>query len=63
MDNDETTNAKLDMIIDLLRNQLAIQLAARGISRGDIAKRLHVATATVVKMLEGIKPTKNETET
>ncbi|PYI92066.1 MAG: hypothetical protein DME97_11505 [Verrucomicrobia bacterium] len=55
MDNDQTTHAKLDTIIDLLRKQLAVQLAARGVSRGEIAKRLHVAKATAVKMLEGIK--------
>ena len=55
MDNDELIQKKLDSIIDLLRNLLALELTKRGVSRGTIGKRLHVAKATVVKLLEGIK--------
>jgi len=55
MENNELIQKKLDAIIDLLRNLLALELAKRGVSRGTIGKRLHVAKAAVVKMLEGIK--------
>ena len=55
MENDKLIQTKLETIIDLLRNLLALELAQRGVSRGTIGKRLHVAKATVVKMLEGIK--------
>jgi len=56
MEKDEVIQEKLDTIIDLLRNLLALELAKRGVPRVLIAKRLHVAKATAVKMLEGIKP-------
>ena len=55
MENNELIQKKLDAIIDLLRNLLALELTKRGVSRGTIGKRLHVAKAAVVKMLEGIK--------
>lgn len=55
MDNNQVSQGKLDTIIDLLRNLLALELSQRGVSRGDIAKRLHVAKATAVKMLQGVK--------
>jgi predicted transcriptional regulator len=47
--------AKLDTIIDLLQHLLAIELSARGVPKQEIGKKLHVATATVVKMLQGVK--------
>jgi predicted transcriptional regulator len=55
VEKDRVTCEKLDTIIDLLRKLLAMELAKRGVSRGDIAKRLHVAKATAVKMLAGIR--------
>ncbi len=55
MENDEVTQKKLDTIIDLLSNLLALELAEHGVSRGAIGKRLRVAKATAVKMLEGVK--------
>jgi predicted transcriptional regulator len=55
MENDEVTQKKLDTIIELLRNLLALELTKRGVSRGTIGKRLHIAKASVVRMLEGVK--------
>ena len=55
MENDQVIEEKLDIVIDLLRNLLALELAKRGVSRSDIGKRLHVAKATAVKMLQGVK--------
>jgi len=55
MENDAIIQEKLDTIIDLLRNLLALELAKHGVSRGAIGKRLRVAKATAVRMLEGVK--------
>lgn len=55
MEKDEVSQKKLDTIIDLLRNLLALELAKLGVSRSAIGKRLHVAKATAVKMVEGVK--------
>ena len=55
MDNDELIQKKLDTIIELLRQLVALELSKRGTPRDVIGKRLHIATATVVKMLKGVK--------
>jgi hypothetical protein len=55
MDKNELTQKKLDTIIELLRQLVALEFSKRGASRDVIGKRLHVAKATVVKMLKGIK--------
>ena len=55
MDNDELIQKKLDTIIDLLRLIAALEFSKRGVSRDVIGKRLHVAKATVVEMLKGVK--------
>jgi Mn-dependent DtxR family transcriptional regulator len=55
MDKDELIQKKLDTIIDLLRLIAALEFSKRGVPRETIGKRLHVATATVVQMLKGIK--------
>jgi predicted transcriptional regulator len=55
MDHDELIQKKLDTIIELLRQLVALELSRRGASREVIGKRLHVATATVVNMLKGVK--------
>lgn len=46
---------KLDTIIGLLQHLLALQLASRGVRQTEIGKHIHVATATVGKMLKGGK--------
>jgi hypothetical protein len=55
MENDELIQSKLDMIIELLRNLVALELSRSGASREVIGKRLHVAKGSVVEMLKGIK--------
>lgn len=57
---------KAGEIIELLQNLLAIELWRNGVSQAEIGKRLHVAKATVVKMLKGMKnfvPTKSYGQT
>lgn len=46
---------KLDMVIELLRQIVALELNKCGLKQSDIAKRLHVATKGVNEMLKGIK--------
>jgi predicted transcriptional regulator len=55
MENDELVQKKLDTIIDLLRQLVALEFSKRGVSRDIIGKRLHIAKATVVEMLKGLK--------
>jgi predicted transcriptional regulator len=43
---------KLDTIIGLLQHLLALQLAGRGVKQTEIGKHIHIATATVSKMLK-----------
>ena len=46
---------KLDTIVDLLQHLLALELARSGLTQESIGKHLHIAKATVVKMLRGLK--------
>ncbi len=46
---------KLDEIIRLLRHLIALELCKENVPMGIIGKQLHVAKATVVQMLKGIK--------
>jgi hypothetical protein len=46
---------KLDTIIELLQHLVAIEMAKEGTPKQAIAKHLHVAKATVVSMLQGVK--------
>lgn len=56
MKNSDTELAKkLDTIIGLLQHMLALQLASRGVRQTEIGKHIHVATATVGKMLKGVR--------
>ena len=55
MDKDELIQKKLDTVIELLRQLAALELSKRGVSRDVIGRRLHVAKATVVEMLKGVK--------
>jgi DNA-binding IclR family transcriptional regulator len=50
-----TTDEKLDKAIELLKHLLAVELAREGVSRQAIAKHTGLATATVVRMLKGVK--------
>ena len=54
-DKDQNIERKLDIVIELLQHLLALELAKGGVKQQLIAKRLHVATATVGKMLQGVK--------
>ena len=51
----QTLEKKLDVIIELLQNLLALELSKRGVTQAVIGKRLHVAKATIVEMLKGVK--------
>ena len=46
---------RLDMVIDLLRQSLAVELLYHRIPRNSIAKILHLKTATVISMLKDVK--------
>jgi len=54
-DKDQIIANKLDTLIELSQRLLALELFRSGATRGTIAKQVRVATATVVKMLKGIK--------
>jgi len=56
--SNHTIEEKLDVIIELLQNLLALELSKSGVTQADIGKRLHVAKATVVEMLKGVKKEK-----
>jgi predicted transcriptional regulator len=55
VDKNSLLEAKLDKIIDLLRQLVALEFSRRGASKELIGKRLHIAKSTVVEMLKGIK--------
>ncbi len=55
MDKDELLQKKLDTVIDLLRQLVALEFSRRGASKELIGKRLHIAKSTVVEMLKGVK--------
>jgi predicted transcriptional regulator len=47
--------AELIEIKKLLQQLLAVELFKSGVPQADIAKRLHIATASVNQMLKGVK--------
>lgn len=49
---------KLEEISALLQHLLALELAKNGVSTADIAKHLHIAKASAVKLLRGVKKEK-----
>lgn len=53
-DHAKIIEEKLNIIIGLQRHLLALELAKQGVPKQAIAKRIRVATATVVKMLQGV---------
>ena len=46
---------KLDVVIGLLQQLVALEMAREGTPKQAIAKQLRVAKATVVSMLKGVK--------
>lgn len=54
----QTVEKKLDAVIELLQNLLALELSKSGVTQDVIGKRLHVAKSTVVEMLKGVKKEK-----
>lgn len=52
--NDDALALKLDTLIGLSRNLLALELWRGGASKEEIGKRLHVAKSVVVEMLRGV---------
>lgn len=54
-DSNASLAERLDTIIGLLQHILALQLASRGVRQTEIGKHIRVATATVGKMLKGVK--------
>jgi predicted HTH domain antitoxin len=51
---EDETIQKLDLIIELLKQSLAIELYKSGASKDIIGKHLHMAKASVVKILKGV---------
>lgn len=54
----EGLGEKLDEISSLLQHLLALELSKSGVSTADIAKHLHIAKASAVKLLKGVKKEK-----
>lgn len=54
-DSNKAIGKKLNVVIGLLQYLLALELYKSGVKQDVIAKHLHVAKATVVKMLLGVK--------
>jgi Mn-dependent DtxR family transcriptional regulator len=54
-DNKKVIEKKLDTLIELQQQLLALELSRSGVTQKVIGKRLHVAKATVVEMLKGVK--------
>ena len=52
--NEDQAIQKLDVVIELLQQSLAIELYKSGASKDVIGKHLHIAKASVVKMLKGV---------
>jgi DNA-binding MarR family transcriptional regulator len=53
--SEQAIEKKLDIIIDLMQQLVALELSRKGVPQGEIGKHLHVAKSTVVKMLKGVK--------
>lgn len=60
--NNQLIETKLDVVIEILQNLLAPELSKNGATQEVIGKRLHVAKASVVEMLKGIKKEKQAYE-
>jgi predicted transcriptional regulator len=51
----ESLDERLDLIVELLRRLLALELTRSGVSQADIGRHLHVAKATVGSFLVGVE--------
>jgi predicted transcriptional regulator len=51
---EDSIEKKLDLVIELLRQSVAMELYKAGASKDVIGKHLHIAKASVVKMLKGV---------
>ncbi len=58
MDTNKAIEKKLEDVIVLLQHLVAIELSRSGATQEAIGKQLHVAKATVVEMLKGVKKEK-----
>jgi predicted transcriptional regulator len=58
MENTSTVEMKLDVLIEIMQQMLAIELSKQGMTHEEIRQRLHVGKATVNEMLKGIKKDK-----
>lgn len=56
--NKHSTDKKLDTLIELIQNLLALELYRSGATMDMICKRLHVGKTKVVEMLKGIQKEK-----
>ena len=54
-DRDELVIERLDKIVSLLQHLVVLQLAEKGLSHQAIGKHIHVAKASVGKMLKDIE--------
>jgi hypothetical protein len=52
---DNDLGKRLDTIVVLLQQMLVLELASRSVPQAEIGKRVHLAKATVGKMLKGIR--------
>lgn len=57
-DHNQIVEERLGAIVELLQNLLALELSKGGVSQGQIGKRVHVSTAKVGEMLQGIRKDK-----
>jgi predicted transcriptional regulator len=55
MDNNKNLEKKLDIIIEMMQHLLALEFSKNGVTQEVVAKKLHIAKASVVGMLKGIK--------
>lgn len=54
-DNKISIEKKLDTLIAIAQQQLALDLYRSGMSKEEIGKQLHIAKSKVVSMLKGIE--------
>lgn len=58
MENNNVIEKKLDVLIEIMQQMLAIELSKQGMTHEEIRQRLHVGKATVNEILKGIKKDK-----
>ena len=58
----QTTEQKLDIMIELLQHLLVLELARSGVKQAAIGKHVRIATAKVNGMLRGVKKGRGSNE-